>query len=144
MNENPIFSGMYGRSTFIMKNRITKLEAEVYRNCHHDFEGLTIREAAIRMELRRHIVRRLLKSLKRKAPQLFPILSKRQFQVYQMVVEHGLTQAAIAATLGVSQSTIHDMVNKMKEQGVSGLHMKGLGDVVSYDNSMDGYIKQKF
>lgn len=86
----------------------------------------------------------MLKSLKRKAPQLFPILSKRQFQIYRMVTEHGLTQVAIAATLGISQSTVHDILNKMKEQGMPGLNVKGLGDIVSYDNSMDVHIKQKF
>lgn len=127
-----------------MKNRIIRLESRAYRYCHHEFEHLTVTEAAAKMEISDSKVRRLLKSLKRKAPQLFPILTKQQFQVYRMITEHGLTQMVIATIFEVEQSTISKMVSKMKADGMPGLDVKGLGDTVSYDKSMDKYIQQKF
>ncbi len=127
-----------------MNRQITELEEKAYRLCHHDFEGLTVAQAAIRMELREHIVRRLLKSLKRKAGQLFPILTKRQFLIYKLRTEKGHTQQEIAAILRTTQSNIHDVLDRMKEQGMPGLNVEGLGDTVSYDSSMDKHVKQRF
>lgn len=127
-----------------MNRTVTKLEEQAYRLCHHDFDGLTVAEAAIRMELREHIVRRLLKSLKRKAPQLFPILSKRQFLIYKLRTEKGHTQQEIAGILRTTQSNVQEALDRMEKQGMPGLNVEGLGDTVSYDGSMDKFIKQKF
>lgn len=126
-----------------MKQQITELEEKAYRLCHHEFEGLTIRETAIRMELREYIVRQLLKTLKQKAPQLFPILTKRQFLIYKLRLENGMSQQEIATVLGTSQSSIQAIIERMKKMGVTGLDINGV-KTVRYDNSMDAHIKKKF
>lgn len=126
-----------------MERKISKLEEQAFRLCHHEHEGLTIREAAIRMELREHIVRRLLKNVKQKVPQLFPILTKRQYQIYRMYAERGLSQRVIAIILNTTQPAIQATLNRMKKMGMPGLDING-AEVVRYDNSMDTHVKRKF
>ena len=123
---------------------ITPNEEQAYRLCHHEFDGLTMSEAATRMGLRIHIVRRLLKSMERKAPQLFPILTKFQHAVYKLYAEYGCTQRAIAIALETTQSSIAATIKRMKAKGVTGLAIDGTGDVVQYDSSMDVHIRRKF
>lgn len=127
-----------------MERQITKDEEQAYRLCHHEFEGLTIREAAIRMELREHIVRRLLKNVKQKCPQLFPILTKRQYAIYQLYVERGISQSCIAKDFNTTQSNIQATLQRMKKNGVKGLNISGVGDILRYGKSMDAHVKQKF
>lgn len=127
-----------------MQREITELEEQAYRLCHHDFDGLTVIEAAGKMGAFEHIVRRLLKSLKRKAPQLFPILTKRQFLIYKLRTEKGHTQQEIAGILQTTQSNVQEALDRMKDQGMPGLNVEGLGDTVSYDGSMDKHVKQRF
>ena len=127
-----------------MVYKVTKLEEQAYRLCHHKFDGLTMSEAATRMGLRIHIVRRLLKSMERKAPQLFPILTQRQYKIYRWYVESGLSQKLIAIALGTTQSSIAATIKRMKDKKVTGLDIDGIGDVVQYDSSMDVHIRRKF
>lgn len=128
-----------------MERQITKYEERAFRLCHHEFEGLTVKEAAIRMELREHIVRRLLKSVKQKCPQLFPILTKRQHTILKMYLGNGDSQQTIARKLKTTQSNIQATIQRMKEKGVKGLDtVRFMGKTVSYKPSMDKYIEQKF
>ena len=126
-----------------MERKIIKLEEQAYRLVHHEHGGLTIREAAIKMKLREHIVRRLLKSMKSKAPQLFPMLTKRQYQIYQCYVERGLSQFTIAAMLNTTQPAIQATLDRMKKKGMPGIDING-ATTVRYDPSQDRYIKRKF
>ena len=86
---------------------------------------------------------RLLKSVKRKAPQLFPILTKRQYQIYQCYAERGLSQFTIAAMLNTTQPAIQATLDRMKEKGMPGIDTNGV-KTVRYDPSQDKYIKRKF
>lgn len=127
-----------------MGNRITKQEATIYRYCHHDFEGLTVVETAATLGISESKVRRLLKSLESKAPQLFPILSRRDFNIYKLVIGKGLTQQEIADTFGWPQSTVQAAIQRMRDQGIAGLDVDGIGKTVNYESSMDSHIHQKF
>lgn len=127
-----------------MERKITKDEEQAFRLCSHEFEGLTVFEASIRMELREHIVRRLLRSLERKAPQLFPILTKRQHTILKMYLGNGDSQQIIARKLKTTQSNIAATIQRMKEQGVTGLNINSVGRVDQYKKSMDSYIVEKF
>lgn len=127
-----------------MKRQLTKLEVEAYRLHHHEFGGLTIHEAAIKMELREHVVRRLLKNVKQKASQLFPILTKRQYLIYQLYVEMGQPQSYIARDLHTTQSNIQATLDRMKKMGMSGIDINGTTETVRYEPSMDAHIKRKF
>ena len=127
-----------------MVDRITRIEATVYRHCHHEFGGKTVADTATILSMSESTVRRLLKSLKTKAPQLFPILNRNEFAIYKMVTEQGLTQEQIAILFNTTQSSIQGVTQNLKDRGMLGLDVQGLGKTVSYDSSMDKHVKQKF
>lgn len=145
-----IISGIY-EGYIYMKREITKDEERAYRLCHHEFGGWTVKDAAYKMKLSESKVRRLLKSMKSKAPQLFPILTKHQYRVYRFYMR-GFSQQIIAKLLRTTQSAICRTFERMKKNGIKGLNMgsrvrircHGENDVVSYTPSMDKHIKQKF
>ena len=124
--------------------QITKQEEQAYRLCHHEFEGKTIKEAAVLMSIHVSKVRRLLKSMKRKSPQLFPILTKRQYMILKLYLGNGDSQQIIARKLKTTQSNIAATIQRMKEKGIEGLDISGVGNTVSYTPDMDKHVKQKF
>ena len=75
---------------------ITEKEQQAYRLCHHDFAGLTVDQAANRMKVSARQVQKLLKSLEKKAPQLFPILSAKDKFIVESITEKGYTYAQIS------------------------------------------------
>lgn len=127
-----------------MRSKITKDEEKAYRFCHHEFQGQSVAAAAILMSVSESKVRSLLKSLKRKAPQLFPILTKRQCAIWKLYVEHGCTQRAIAIALNTTQQYVEKTLQRIRDKGIAGLDVSGMGDTVSYSQDMDKFIKRKF
>lgn len=127
-----------------MKQTITKDEEKCYRLRHHDFEGLTVLETAKEMNIPVVKVRRLLKSLKAKAPQLFPILTCQQHLIYWLYTEKGLSQQKIAAYLNTTQSNICAILKRIKEKGAVFPELIGIGDTVTYEKEMDNHIIHKF
>jgi len=125
-----------------MSRLITKREEQAYRLCHHDFEHKTVSEAAKVMGTSEGTVRRLLRNVKRVCPQLFPILTKRQFMIYKLRIEVGLTEEKTANMLRTTH--VHRALNKIKKQDLPELNIEGFGDMLSYDPNMDSHIKQKF
>lgn len=143
MFKNVIFNGN-SEGILFMARTLTENEERAFRLCHHEHSGKTIREAATAMGLREHVVRRLLKSMKRKAPQLFPILTQRQYRVYRWYVERGFSQRNIAMLLGTTQSNIAATLQRMKDKGMTGIDISSPVDVVQYDPNMDKHIRRKF
>ncbi len=125
------------------QRKITEDEERAYRTCHHEFRGLSVPEAALRMGMQPARVRTLLRSLKAKAPQLFPILAYKQYRVYKMYTEEGMLQHQIAKKLGISQSSVNGLLGMCKKKGMPGIEIK-LGRLVSYDNNMDDKVTRKF
>lgn len=122
-----------------MERCITEDEEWCYRLRHHDFAGLTTRETAKKMGITFEKVRRLLKSLKAKAPQLFPILTYRQQLIYWLHTYKGLSQHKIAKCLGTTQSNVSAILNRIQISEPS-----GFGDTVAYEEDMDSHIIYRF
>lgn len=127
-----------------MVRQVTKLEEQAYRLRHHDFEGLTMKETAERMDVSERTISRLLKNLKQKAPQLFPILTSQQFFIYNCYVGQGMTQQEIAKMLGKTRENITLMLQQMQDNGMPGIELKGMGDVKRFIPKMENHIKTKF
>lgn len=127
-----------------MQRLITKQEEQCYRLRHHDFGGLTTKETAEKMGISENTVRRLLKSVEVKAPQLFPVLTHTQHAVYSLYVEYGCTQRAIAIALDTAQSNIQAILDRIKKKGMPLLEPHGIGDMVAYENEMDAQVIHKF
>ena len=127
-----------------MERHITEDEERCYCLRHHSFAGLTTKETAVIMKITREKVRRLLKNLEMKAPQLFPILTYRQHLVYWLYTKKGLPIHIIAKYLGVAYSTVWGLLDRAKKKGMPFLNCNGFGDLVSYESGMDDFIIHKF
>ncbi len=122
--------------------QISKDEEKIYRLCHQDFEGLTIKEAAKRLSISQRRAEQLLQSLKTKAPQLFPILTKRQAQIEELINGQGYTYKQVANRLRLTVSTVGSVVKALKKKGV---YFESGRETLQYNPSMDdGKIKRKF
>lgn len=122
-----------------MERYITKDEERCYRLRHHEFVGLTTKETAKKMNITSEKVRRLLKSLKTKAPQLFPILTYRQQFICWLYIDKGLSQYKIAKYLNTTQSNISAILNRAQI-----FELQGFGDMVTYKEGMDNHIIHRF
>lgn len=127
-----------------MRCRITKDEIQCYRLRHHNFKGLTTKETAEKMKIAPEKVRTLLKSLRAKAPQLFPILTYRQHLVYWLYAKKGLSRHRIAVYLDTAYSNVWDLLNRARQKGMPFLKSTGFGDIATYENGMDNHIIHKF
>jgi len=127
---------------FLMTKRvISKFEEKVIRLCHHDFEGLTQQKAAKQLQCSQALISRTISCLKKKVPQLFPILTKKQIRLRDYIIKNGLTHQEIAMLLGVSKDTVDSRIMALKAKGVC---FEKPRKMLQYENWMDGNIKQKF
>ena len=124
-----------------MKRLITEYEEQVYRLRHHNHEGLTAREVAEKLNISPERVNQILRSLKAKAPQLFPLLAKQQTKIYKLITEQGMTYPQVAAILRISPHTIEQSVKAMKTRGI---HFQPRPTTRQYEPHMDENVKRKF
>lgn len=122
-----------------MKRNLTKAEEKVIRLIHHDFKGLTVCEAARVIQVTEAYVRELLQSVKKKAPQLFPILTPKQVAVLRGY-ENNASQETIAAGLGVSVYTVKRIVSFLRRHKF----LENKPKIVSYTPLHDNQVVQKF
>lgn len=101
-----------------MKRLITERQEQIYRLRHHDFAGLTTKQVAAMLGITTHTVARHMWGMQKVAPQLFPILTRRQADIYHMFVNVGLEQEVIAGTLGISKSCVGVLIHRMKHKGM--------------------------
>lgn len=66
-----------------MKRFLTEDEENAIRMCHHDFGHMLPYRAAKAMGITGAELQKLLTSARKKAPQLFPILSGPQYQIWK-------------------------------------------------------------
>ena len=125
---------------------ITKKGEEVYRCRHHDFECLTTEQTAQKLNISIRQVNKRLACLRANSPQLFPILSQEQANVWSQWFDGGLTCVEIAAGRGVTPRSIQAQLQRIKrkmnyDEKVNSRAHK----TVSFDIGVDETkIKQKF
>jgi hypothetical protein len=119
---------------------LDKQEEQVIRYHHHEFMALSVGETAVKMEIPVRKVYSYLKSIKRKAPQLFPILTAEQFKVYKLLTEENMDYGGVAARLDCTSERVNKIVVQLHNKGFNTDRPK----VRRYDNSMDNRVKEKF
>jgi len=119
----------------------TEQEERIFRMVHHDFDGLTIREASDKLGLSTRRIQYILKGIKKKAPQLFPILTKRENTIATMLLEKGLSIEQIAIASGKTENHIKVIIHRMKEKGFV---IPNIKEPVRYTPEHDNKIKEKF
>ena len=120
-------------------DRILSLKQEqVIRLVHHDHEGLSIEFAAHKMNTTTEKIKRLLSQAKRKAPQMFPILTPQHRAILALYDQH-MSRKAIAAGLDITMDALKRRVEFLRRHGfLFNRTMK------QYRPSMDGLVKTKF
>ena len=121
--------------------KITEFEEQVIRACHHDHSGMTQAEAAVELVTSQSLIARAMRSIKAKAPQLFPILTKRQKQIFDFITEDGLTHEQVSLIMGISRSTVEGTIETMRLKGVKFIKP---AKTIPYKRHMDGDIRLKF
>ena len=98
------------------KRKITKEQEDAYRCRHHDHEGLTEEEAADELGISPRAVRGRLTRMQKIAPQLFPILSRKNALVWALWHAAGLTCAEIAERIKCTESAVTQRLQRIKKK----------------------------
>lgn len=128
-----------------MKRLITKRQEQIFRLCHHDFAGLSDKAAAVILDTTASNVRNILATIRRVAPQLFPILTQKQQEVWWLWIDFGLTFREIADYLNISFDAVKNRIKRIQTK----LEIRVYGhrqqpDVYYTPEIHDHQIKQKF
>ena len=120
------------------KRILSHFEEKVLRLVHHDFEGLSVEEAAEKIGCLLGTVKLVLKRVEKKCPQLFPILTPQHRAILLMYDKH-MSRASIAVALGISKPMLHKEIVFLREH-------KFLWNrkMDQYDPLMDSRVKTKF
>ena len=98
------------------KRNITKDQEDVFRLRHHDHEGLTEEEAADELGISPRAVRGRLTRMQKVAPQLFPILSRKNAELWEMWHRGGISCRAIAGYIGSTESAVTQRLQHIKKK----------------------------
>jgi predicted DNA-binding protein (UPF0251 family) len=128
------------------RRMVTLNEEAAYRLCHHDFFGLTQQEAAQVLGIDQTTVTRRLRSLKDKAPQLFPILSKNTAAIYNRFITGNMSVKEIACDLNLTPrhcwQVLQNLWDTRKETGL--YFRSGSRQRLQYRSWMDEYVKESW
>ena len=124
-----------------MKRLITENEERVYRAVSVDFDGLTPADAALKLGVSTARIHEVLQSVKRKAPQLFPLLTKQEAQAYELLRE-GKSDLDIEMSLRIDSSRLHKLVYNLRNKGR--LERRGSMNCVRYEEHMANEITEKY
>jgi len=98
------------------ERHITKRQERAYRCRHQAFEGLTEEEAADKLGITARAVRGRLTRMQEIAPQLFPILSKENAEIWRLWSGLGLSCAEIGERMGYTESAITQRLQRIKKK----------------------------
>ncbi len=121
---------------------ITFRQEQALRLCHQDFYGLNQIEAAEQMGISPQALGRLLARIKKILPQYFPIFTKFEAKIYHYYMVDGWSVDEIAEYVEHGPHTIYRALQRVKSKGAYFTGSKGR--VLSYDESMDAQVIQKF
>lgn len=117
--------------------KITEREQMAYWYRHHDFKGFTVKRTAFIMGITQRRVNQLLQSLKQKAPQLFPILTKQQADVLYLITELGLTHEQVGWRLLISEEAVAGVVRTLRKKDMQ-IRRRSKMDPKRFDIYIDG------
>lgn len=125
-----------------MKRAITKKQEQIFRTCHHDFDGLSQTEAAKKLDISQSVISDALKRVEEAFPHFFPILTKLEAKCYHLYMTEGWGIDELAEHFGLTLNSIYKTLQRAKDKGMFFSDAKGR--VLSYEPSMDANVKQKF
>ena len=102
-----------------MKRLITHRQEQIYRMRHHDFAGLTTKQVAGVLGVTTKCITKHMRQMKKIAPQLFPIFTELQTEIYSLFVCAGLEQKVIGKMLGISEKSVSTMLRRLRNDGIN-------------------------
>ena len=123
-----------------MQRKLSDKEEQAIRLVHHDFIGLTRKAAAAKMNISEQRLSSLLQSVKKKAPQMFPILMQNQVDVRSLVMDSGMDRQRIADYYNWPIKKVDNIIAQLRKKGISLTVPK----TVRYEPHMDNKIARKF
>ncbi len=124
------------------KRLITERQEQIFRACHHEFDGLTQAEAAEKLGISQSAVSDALKHIEKIMPQFFPILTRQEAERYHLFMVGGWSVEDIAERFGLTPDSIYKALKRARDKGMYFTEAKGR--VLSYDESMDANVKHRF
>jgi len=115
------------------------IDFTVYSMIHAEYGGYTIGETAERLGVSRNEVKSSIRRIRKYTPVV--ILTKRERQVRNLLLEKGLTGNEMAKLLKCSPKNIERIVANLKSKGITILKRP---KTVSYNSLMDNHILEKF
>lgn len=109
---------------------------------HHDFGGMTTKQVAVKLGVHPKNVSRHMWAMQKIAPQLFPILTRQQADIYHMFVNVGLEQKVIAGVLGIGKNNVAIAIYRMRNKGM--YVPRRLHQVLYMPRAHDHLIRIKF
>lgn len=120
-------------------DRVLSHEQErAIRLCHHDHMGESVYTTALMMGITTKEVKQLLRSAKRLAPQMFPILTPQHRAILMMYDQHH-SREVIATALDITLPMLKRRVRFLRKHGF--LRNR---KVKRYQSHMDSQVVQKF
>lgn len=123
-----------------MTRLITERQEQIYRMRHHNFAGLTTKQVAAMLGVQSRVIRKHMQKLKCIAPQLFPILTKRQAEILELW--YSLSPQQIGAYLDIAVMTVYSTFRDLRNMDV--LKPGERHPMIRYASWMDSKITQKF
>jgi len=120
------------------KRILSQLEENIIRQHHHDFGGLSIAETAKKLGCSSESIKAALRRIKKKAPQLFPILTPQHRAILMMYDKH-MNRASIATALGITKKQLSTKVAFLRKH-----NFLWNRTIDQYDPLMDSQVKTKF
>ena len=124
-----------------MKRFITERQEEIYRMRHHDFGGMSTKQVAAMLGIAIQVVNGHMYKMRKIAPQLFPILSKRQTEILNLHLQFDMSPKEIGLRLGISDITVRGTLHKLRHPNIFVPGKKGTP--VEYETWMDFNVKRK-
>ena len=126
-----------------MNRLITKRQEQIYRLRHHDFVGLTTKQVAAMLGITIQCVTKHMRQMKKIAPQLFPIFTGLQAEIYSLFVCAGLEQKIIGKMLGISEKSVSTMLRRLRNSGIN-VPLRQRKRIIRYAGWMSSKIVMKF
>jgi len=115
------------------------IDSVVYSMVHAEYGGYTISETAEQLGVSRNAVKSSIRRIRKYTPVV--ILTKRERQVRNLLLEKGLAVSEIAKLLECSSKNVGRIITGLKSKGIMILKRP---KTISYNNLMDNHILRKF